>query len=162
MLVCGVVCTTVTAAAATRRQADSWSYYHFDGHGFIAGPTSDGSAFVAVRDRMLPVAVTSTGNIEAVVMPPGKGAIAGICYIQSSGGKLASGYGYAPYPRIPVRIFSGDKPVAAVETDEHGFFVATLVAGRYTVSCGIATDEVKLEKDTTVLVPLRGGKRMVD
>lgn len=161
ILACVVVFATVTAAA-TKRQAGEWNYYHFDGQGFTAGPSTDGSPFVAVRNRKLPVIVTSTEKIESAPMPPGKGVIAGICYMQSSGGKLVSRSEYAPYARMPVRILSGGEVVATVETDDHGYFMAALAAGRYSVNCGIAADEVMLEKETTILVPLRGSKRMVD
>lgn len=148
--------------AASKRQADHWVYYHFDGKSFAAGPAVAGNAFLAVRKGIRPVVLTGTVKNEVVALPKGTGAVAGICYLQSSGGKLAPGTAYIPYPRVPVRISSGDTIVATTESDDKGYFTAVLEAGRYTISAGPARTEVTVEKDNTVLVPLRAGKRMVD
>lgn len=157
-----VIMASSIAMAASKRQADHWVYYHFDGKGFVAGPAVAGSSFLAVRNGMRPVVLAETTNIEATALPKGKGALAGICYMQSSGGKLAPEPAYIPYPRMPVRISSGDTIVATTESDDQGYFTAVLEAGRYTISAGPARTEVTVEKDNTVLVPLRAGKRMVD
>jgi len=157
-----VIMASSIALAASKRQADHWVYYHFDGKGFVAGPAVAGSTFLAVRNGMRPVVLADTTRAEAAALPKGKGAVAGICYVQSSGGKLAPGSTYVPYPRMPVRISSGDTIVATTESDDQGYFTAVLDAGRYTVSAGAARFEITVEKDNTVLVPLRAGKRMVD
>lgn len=164
ILLAGLALTLMSSAAlaVAKWQGDMWNYYHFDGHAFAAGQSTDGSPFLAVRNGVWPVLLTETAKIEAVALPEGKGALAGICYIQSSGGKLAPGPAYAPYPRMPVQISSGNKILTTLETDDHGYFVAALTAGRYVVSTGAAKVEVTVEKDKTVLVPLRAGKRMVD
>lgn len=155
-----VMCTAVSAAA--RRQGTAWNYYHFDGHGFVAGQPADNSPFLAVRDGAVPVVLTRIAKVEAVALPANKGALAGICYIQSSGGKLAGGRGYAPCPGISLTISSGDKVVTSVVSDENGYFVALLAAGVYRVSCGAFATEAAVENGTTAFVPLRAGKRMVD
>lgn len=157
-----VIVMCVAVSAASKRPGTTWNYYHFDGHIFVAGQPPDGGPFLAVRDRAVPVVLTRDARIEAVALPPDKGAIAGICYIQSSGGKLASSSGYAPCPRTPITISSGNKTVASVLSDEDGYFVAILVAGRYKIGSGAFAAEATLENGTTVLVPLRAGKRMVD
>ena len=151
----------VAATAAGKRQADHWSFYHFDGSRFVAGQPGNGTAFVAVRDGVRPVVLRAPAAINAVELVSGTGAIAGICYIQSSGGKLARGPAYLPCSRMTVQISAGDKVVATTETDEQGYFLATLAAGRYRVSSR-ETIEVTVENGTTLLVPLRAGKRMVD
>lgn len=156
-----VVCMGVTtASAATKRQADTWSYYHFDGSRFVAGQPKDGT-FVALRDGARPVVLAHATTAEAVKLAPGTGAIAGICFIQSSGGKLKPAPPYLPCPRVTVQIFAGDRVVATTETDEQGYFVVTLAPGRYRVSSREDV-EVTVKDDTTTLVPLRAGKRMVD
>jgi hypothetical protein len=162
LAVSAVAVLSSSALAAAKWQGDMWNYYHFDGHGFEAGQVTDGSAFLAVRNGVRPVVLTEAAKIEAVALLDGKGALAGICYIQSSGGKLAAGHGYAPHPRMPVRISSGNKVLVTVETDDQGYFVAVLDAGRYVISSGAVKVEVTVEKDKTVLVPMRTGKRMVD
>jgi hypothetical protein len=161
LLICGAL--PAAASAAGKRPAESWNYYHFNGSAFLAGPSVDGSAFIAVREKVQPVVMTSPSTqIEQAVLPEGTGVIAGICYLQSSGGKLGGGSGFKPYPRIPLLISSGGKQLVTVETDDHGYFVVVLPAGKYTVGSGPFTSEISVERGITTLVPLRAGKRMVD
>lgn len=156
VVMCGAV------SAFSQRPDTAWNYYHFDGSGFIAGRPADQSPFLAVRDGVLPVVLTRMAKVEAVALPPDKGALAGICYIQRSGGKLAGGHAYTPCPRTPLTIFIGDTPVTTVQSDENGYFVVILPAGSYRIGGGVFAAEATAEKGTTVLVPLRAGKRMVD
>lgn len=161
IIVCAVMCTTTLAGA--KRPADVWGYYHFDGTAFQTGPSVDGSAFIAVREQVQPVVLLNrSSNIEPVALPENAGVIAGICYFQSSGGKLGSSAGYVPCPRVPLLISSGGKPFVTVQTDEHGYFVAVLAAGRYTIGSEPFTAEISVDSGITSLVPLRAGKRMVD
>jgi hypothetical protein len=161
VMVCAVVFTT--AVAASKRPADVWVYYHFDGVSFKAGPPVDGSAFIAVRERLQPVVLQlQTRNIQSIALPEGAGAIAGICYIQSSGGKLGDAKGYVPRPLANLQISSPDTSPVVVQTDEHGYFVTVLPAGKYTIVSGPFTDEISVQRGSTTLVPLRAGKRMVD
>jgi hypothetical protein len=49
-----------------------------------------------------------------------------------------------------------------VLSDANGYFVALLAAGSYMIGSGAFAAEATVENGTTVLVPLRAGKRMVD
>ncbi len=158
-LLAGAMC--VTALAAANLPNSHWNYFHFDGRGFIAGQSTGGMPFVAVRDGVRPVVLTPGAKIEAVDLAAGTGAIVGICYIQSSGGKLKPGVPYLPCTRMPVQFFSGDKLMAATETDDQGYFQAVLATGRYRVRSKEEI-EVTVGNGVTTLVPLRAGKRMVD
>jgi hypothetical protein len=160
LLAVTVMC--VSLSAASKRPAVVWNFYHFDGHGFVAGQPPDGGPFLAVRDRAVPLVLTRAVRTEAVALPANKGALAGICYFQNSGGKLAGGSGYAPCPRTPITISSGNTVVTNVLSDENGYFVALLAAGSYMIGSGAFAAKATVENDTTVLVPLRAGKRMVD
>jgi len=151
----------LTASAAARRPAGQWAYFHFDGRSFSAGQPEKGTPFVAVRDGVLPQVLTRSVDSEAVQLPSGSGAVAGICYVSASGGKLKPGPGYLPVSGLQVRISSGGKVLATVLSDDHGYFVAELPAGSYRVSARESV-EVKVEQGNTTLVPLRVGKRMVD
>ncbi|MBK5274721.1 MAG: hypothetical protein JJE30_06685 [Desulfuromonadales bacterium] len=156
------LCTALSAAS--KRPTSAWNFYHFDGQTFVAGPPVGEGAFLAVRDQTVPVLLTlkETGP-DAVPLPKGTGAIAGICYIQTAGGKLATGSGYLPCPRIPITISSSSgRPVATVQTDENGYFQAVLAAGVYRVGTAPQARDVTVEVAKTTLVPLRTGKRMVD
>ncbi|HEY5522953.1 MAG TPA: hypothetical protein VIK21_07145 [Desulfuromonadaceae bacterium] len=160
-LLCAAV--PVMVSAAGNRPTDVWNYYHFDGIAFIPGPPADGSAFVAVREKARPVVLsTPTSQIEQTALPKGEGAIAGICYLQSSGGKLGSSSGFKPYPRVPLLISTGGKDFVTVQTDDYGYFVVVLPAGSYTVGSGQFTVEITVERGITTFAPLRAGKRMVD
>jgi hypothetical protein len=149
--------------AASKRPAEAWNYYHFDGSAFIPGPAVDGTAFVAVRERVRPVVLTvDAQDPDQVILPDGSGAIAGTCYLHSSGGKLGTGRGFKLYPRVPLLISTAGKHFVTVQTDDNGYFVVVLPAGTYAVSSGPFSAEISVEKGITTLVPLRAGKRMVD
>lgn len=154
---------STSASAAGKHPADAWNYYHFDGSAFIPGPAADGSAFVAVQEKVQPVVLTvQKAELEQTALPDGSGVIAGICYLQSSGGKLGNSSGFKPYPRVPLMISSAGKQFVTVQTDDHGYFVVVLPAGTYSVASGPFTAEVTVERGITTLVPLRAGKRMAD
>ena len=155
-----VALTCLTAHAFAKRPVELWSFFYYDGNAFVAGKPAPLSPFVAVRDGFIPVVETRVERIQAVKLPEGTGALAGICYVQSYGGKLKPAGGYHPVPMLAVPITAGEKPIATPETDGNGFFVATLPAGTYRV--GNQGVEVKIESGTTRLLPLRVGKRMVD
>src|ERR1700681_3556035 len=92
-----LICAALPAAASAvgNRPVDVWRYYHFDGIAFTPGPSTDGSAFVAVREKVRPVVLTTqTSPTEQTRLPNGEGVLAGICYLQSSGGKLVAGSGF--------------------------------------------------------------------
>ena len=153
----------VSASATGNRPVGVWNYYHFDGISFIPGPAIGGSAFVAVREKVRPVVLTApSADIEQTALPDEAGVIAGICYLQSSGGKLGGGSGFVPYPRVPLLISSGGKQYVTVQTDDHGYFVVVLPAGTYSIGSEPFTAEIAVERGITTLVPLRAGKRMVD
>ena len=68
-----------SASAFDKRPAGAWNYYHFDGISFTSGPALDGSAFVAVREKVRPVVLTAqSSQIEQIPLPEGAGVIAGI------------------------------------------------------------------------------------
>lgn len=165
LLLTALACTVVatTALAGAKRPVEQWSYYHFDGNGFKSGPALADRPFVAVREGVRPVLLTGQASkIEEIDLPEGAGAISGICYIQSSGGKLGSGGGYEACPRTPLDISFGGKPLVTVQTDDQGYFVVVLAAGTYRIGDGPLAAEIPVERGITSLVPLRAGKRMVD
>lgn len=157
-----VIAICAAAYASAGRQNGSWNYYHFDGSGFVAGQPADGTPFLAVRDHVLPVVMSLPVKVEAVALPEGTGALAGICYIQSVGGKMAEVRSHLPCPGAALEIHSRSTLVLRVTTDDSGYFVALLPPGSYRVSSGAFAAEVTVERGTTTLVPLRAGKRMVD
>lgn len=152
----------LAAQAASRRPPGAMVYYHFNGQEFIAGPPAVGGTYLAVGQNLRPLLLSGSAQPETIVLAPGQGAIAGICYLQSSGGKLAGAAGYSPLPRVPLRIFSAKSGESTTTTDQEGYFVAVLDAGIYRIGSPPLTVEVRVEDGQTTLVPLRAGKRMVD
>jgi len=153
---------SVAASAASRRPDATWSYYHFDGSNLVNGPRPASGSFLAVLDRLVPVILTGAAGIEATPLPQDKGAVAGICYIRTAGGKLVSSKGFSPYPGLELTISSGAKAMLRTRTDESGFFAAVLPAGEYRINSGAFTVEARVEVGKTTLVALQTGKRMVD
>jgi len=155
-----VICVAVSAAS--KRPGAIRSFYHFDGSRLVNGPPPANGSYLAVQDRAVPVILTGPAGIEATVLPPGIGALAGICFIRTAGGKLASNSGFSPCPDLPLALSSGGKVVLRTRTDKSGFFVAVLPAGVYRMVSGAFTVETQVESGKTTLVALQAGKRMVD
>lgn len=156
-----VAFTALTVHAFAKRPSELWSFFHFDGQRFATGKSGEPLApFVAVRAGVRPVVETREERIREAALPEGNGAIAGICFVQSYGGKSRPAAGYHPVPLLAVPITTGETQVTTVETDNNGYFVAVLPRGTYRV--GAEGVEVKVEGGATKLVPLRVGKRMVD
>jgi hypothetical protein len=149
-------------SAFSKRPDTTWNYYRFDSQGFISGPSTDGTPYLAVRDGVVPVVLKRPTKIEATALPTEKGAIAGICYVQSSGGKLAGKPGYLPSSGVSVDFLAGNNVVSSTQTDKSGYFVAVLPEGVYRISCGIFMTESKVEMGKTTFSAVRAGKRMVD
>lgn len=144
------------------RPAQQWGFFHFKSGAFVAGKPAEGLPFVAVRDGVRPVPVTRGEKLDAVKLPQGSGAVAGICYLQGSGGKLSSGAVYRPVPRMAVAAFDQENTmVAGTETDPEGYFTLVLPAGRYRIVAG-ESKNVEVEQGKTLLIPMRTGKRLAD
>jgi hypothetical protein len=154
-----VIC--LTAGAASKRPGSQWDFFHFDGHAFVAGRPADGGRAIAVSDGRQPVLWKPGGELKSVPLAPGTGALAGICYIQSAGGKLGGGPNYLPGAHLEVQVSREGQVVMTIQTDEEGYFQVALAPGRYQVGTKRLID-VTVEQGTTKLVPLRVGKRMVD
>lgn len=161
LFLCSLLPGQVTAAS--KRPVGAWTLYHFDGTAFVSGPATDGQPFIAIREKLRPVVLTTmSATIEQTILPDDSGVIAGICYLQSSGGKLGGGSGFKPYARVPLQISSGGKDFVTIETDDQGYFVVVLPAGTYSVGNGPFAADITVDRGVTTLVPLRAGKRMVD
>lgn len=161
LVLLGTACSW--SIAGSRRPPETWSYYHFDGTAFQSGPGTGETPFVALKERMRPVVLTSSGTpVDSVPLPDDSGVIAGVCYYQSSGGKLAPGSGYVPCQRAALLVSSEGKQFVTVQTDDQGYFVAVLPVGHYRIGSGLMSDEIPVNAGITTLVPLRAGKRMVD
>ena len=140
------------------RSAHPW---RFNGREFVPG-AGDGSMVVMVRDGYLPVVRTVDDSAPSVAVPEGLGAIAGICYIQVSGGKLSSQGGEIPAAGCTLEIVHASGVAWHATTDQNGFFSLSLPAGPYVVRGSGSSIKITVTEGRTALVALRTGKRMVD
>ena len=138
---------------------DSRTYY-FDGSQFREGGLPD-QLTIATKIGQYPKLLGADGSRQTSPLPDGTGALAGLCFIQQSGGKLGGRPSFLPRPDLPVTV-RGAGTTKETRCDERGFFSLALPPGRYDVSSGADTRNVTIEQDKTTLTPLRGGKRMVD
>lgn len=154
-----------TVAAAGKRPASVWNYYHFDGTSIVPGSGDASDAYLAVKESALPVIITnkSITTIKQVPISAGFGAVAGICYIQSSGGKLAGKkLGFKPSSNLTLTVSNSGRITATIQTDKNGYFVRELPVGKYAINDGRFEHEVTVESGKTSIMALRNGKRMVD
>lgn len=133
---------------------------HFDGSAFQEGSVA-GQPAITSRIGHYPQLLHEGSSKEVRALPPGTGALAGICYIQQSGGKLGSHPTFLPRSDMPVTV-RGAGVEKETRCDGNGFFSLALPPGRYEVRSGADARNVTVELDKTTLIPLRGGKRMVD
>ncbi|QWV94935.1 carboxypeptidase-like regulatory domain-containing protein [Geomonas oryzisoli] len=153
--------TCLTAHAFAKKPIELWSFFYFNGTAFVAGRPEPLSPFVAVRDGFVPVVETREERIKEVKLHEGTGALVGICYVQSYGGKLKPARGFHPVPMQEIAITAADGQSAIpVQTDGNGYFVSELPAGSYRV--GNQQVEVRVDNGKTNFIPVRVGKRMVD
>ena len=150
----------VSAMGWFPRETEGWQRQVFDGSEFRTGP-SDGGFSVWVRSGYLPSGGGGGAPADGQRLPPGFGAVAGYCFVQQAGGKLAGKESRHPQAGVAVRIV-GDGLTREATTDEGGYFAAVLPPGSYELQGRAGTARVEVESGRTVLVGLRAGKRMVD
>lgn len=139
-----------------------WKAYTFDGTNF--SPSSGTIApTIWLRSGQLPtLAKPEQTRAASGSLPPGTGAVAGICYRQSSGGKTAGQTSFAPYPDEQIIIKNSAARTSLSRTDTNGYFTERLPAGSYELFCRGVRAEFRITQGETTLVPIRGGKRMAD
>lgn len=137
--------------------APDWQGFRFDGTAFVK---DSGSGAVLVSDGYLPVPASAQAPREDK-LPEGTGAVALLCFQQSSGGKLRAQPGMAPMAGVAVTI-SGNSLNLAARTDASGYLILALPPGSYEFRLLGFSKNVAVEHGKTALVAIRGGKRMVD
>jgi hypothetical protein len=152
----GVLCTATGLASAGT--ANGWQSFGFDGNAFQKGIA--GGA-IQVKDGYLPISTPGEAP-RADQLPSGTGALAVLCYSQSSGGKLSSQHPpMAPMAGIAITVHTKSLTIAG-RTDANGYLILALPPGSYEVQLIGSTKKVTVEVAKTALVAMRGGKRMVD
>lgn len=155
----GIIPLTLSCASCT---ASPWRPYTFNGNDFQpAVPVTDQTLWL--RNGYLP-RLDDPGRLAADTgrLPPGTGAVAGICYLQTSGGKVEGKSSVTPYPDEQITIKSKKEGISVIRTDDAGYFIELLPPGDYQFICRGAGKQVTVKKGKTTLIQLRGGKRMAD
>jgi hypothetical protein len=135
-------------------------YFFFDGASFAEG-RREGVPSVIVRDGYYPEVVSGKAGDRLRRLPDGEGGVAGFCFAQVAGGKLGQAEGPIPLGGRDVTI-TGKGRKTTVRTDEMGFFVTALPEGRYEVELLGFSKTIDVKNGKSVVVTLRGGKRLVD
>jgi hypothetical protein len=139
-----------------------WKAYTFDGTNFSPSTESFSRAIWLLSGHFPSTTEPTTGAARLERLPPGTGAVAGICYLQTSGGKIFGQNSFSPYPNEQITFKSKAAGVSVTRTDKKGYFAETLSAGDYELFCrGVRTD-FTINQGETTLVPMRCGKRMAD
>lgn len=155
-----VVLTVVLLVALCQTALCSWNSAVFNGQEFL-GAKQGGYPLIRHRSGFLPFVDYSGNRPNEAKLADGSGAIAGICYIQSSGGKAHALSGFIPMAGEPVELHSG-KTVLTIRSDAAGYFLLAVPEGSYEIKVRGISRKISVEKGKTVFVPMRGGKRMVD
>jgi len=152
----------VFSLSSCAQTASTWQPYTFNGSAFQQGEIN-GKASLWLRDGFIPrTEKPLAGAFDIGSLPPKSGAVAGICYLQTSGGKLADQSGYTPYADEQIIIRSARDGIFVTRTDSNGIFTETLYPGEYEFSCRGAGNPAVVKEGKTTLIRIRGGKRMAD
>ncbi len=110
--------------------ASIWAPYVFDGINLSPADNTSSNA-IWVQNGYLPTTSKPTSNsLSSVRLPPGTGAVAGICYVQISGGKISRHNSFTPFPDELITFKSKAGETATAKTDKNGYFTEYLTAGR--------------------------------
>lgn len=152
---------TITTACAGGNSS-LWRPYTFDGTSFAPSTAADAKS-IWLRSGQFPmISAKDPGSALSDRLPPGTGAVAGICYRQTAGGKLSGQNSFAPYPDEQITLRSKTDGVFVTRTDKNGYFTEYLAAGSYELFCRGSRIEIMIKQEETTLAPIRGGKRMAD
>jgi len=153
---------SLSSCTLSAQTASAWHPYTFNGTEFHPGELT-GRPSLWLRDGFTPrTDKPVAGALDLGRLPPKSGAVAGICYLQTSGGKLTDQSGFTPYPDEQIIIRSARDGIFVTRTDNNGIFIETLYPGEYELSCRGAGSPVVVKEGKTTLVRIRGGKRMAD
>lgn len=139
-----------------------WERYSFNGRVFQHGGTYN-SPSIWLRNGFTPsVEEPRDPSVNISKLPPVSGAVAGICYLQSSGGKFADHSKAKPLSAEQITIRNLEFGTSIIRSNNRGFFVKALRPGSYQLFCRGAGVEVMVKEGQTTLIPIKGAKRMTD
>lgn len=149
-------------ASCTSTHSGNWQPYTFNGKNF--SPAFEGvTGAVWIREGNYPIIADEAPDRATIdPLPKDTGAVAGICYLQTTGGKIADHNTFTPYPDERITFKSSVDGVSVARTDKNGYFLEYLLIGDYEVFCRGVKSEFRIRRGETTFIPIRGGKRMAD
>jgi hypothetical protein len=139
-----------------------WQPYTFNGVEFV-NQKIEGLPSIWVRDGFSPrTEEPEKAAVDTGKLPPGSGAVSGVCYIHSSGGKIADKSGFELLPDEQITIRNSRDGASVIRSDAAGLFTEELSPDPYQLFCRGAKVQVVVREGKTVLTVIRGGKRMAD
>ena len=149
----------VTCAWGEEGGPSGWRRFAFNGKDFQAVSPSN-KLSVHLKNGYLPDIVPGGRFPREDALPEGTGGIAGICYIETVGGKNKRGE-FIPLSGAVIELSRGDWQMAA-RADAQGYFVLALPPGEYELKLFGFSGSFRVETGKNVLVAVRGGKRAAD
>ena len=139
--------------------SSGWRRFAFNGRDFQA-ISQPKKISVHLKNGYLPDIVPAGKFPHEDTLPEGTGGVAGICYIETVGGKNKRGE-YAPLSGAVIELSRGDWRMAA-RADAQGYFVLALPPGEYELKLFGFSGRFRVETGKNALVAVRGGKRVAE
>jgi len=139
-----------------------WKPYIFDGVNFSPTDNNNSNAIWTRSGHFPTTSAPTPDSAHSDKLPPGTGAVAGICYLQTTGGRISERNLFTPYINEQITLRNKTDGTFVTRTDSSGYFVEFLNPGEYELFCRGVRTEFRIKQGETTLVPIRGGKRMAD
>ncbi|RII26623.1 MAG: hypothetical protein CXR31_09405 [Geobacter sp.] len=136
-----------------------WRRFAFNGRDFQE-TSSPKKLSIHLKNGYLPDIVPAGKFPREDTLPEGTGGVAGICYIETVGGKNKRG-DYTPLSGAVIELSKGDWRMAA-RADAQGYFVLALPPGEYELKLFGFSGRFRVERGKNALVAVRGGKRAAE
>lgn len=136
--------------------AGRWQSYAFDGNEFNK---SNDTSSIRVKPGFLPQLEDQSAITR---LAKGNGAVAGLCYMRVSGGKLTKQRTIAPLPDTEIKAIKDGKVIATATSNRNGFYTMELASGDYELDCRGIRLKLNIKSGETSLLSIMGGKRLVD
>ena len=142
--------------------AAQWTAHRFDGRSFQPDQKKTAETLWLKSGYLPHLGETVPDAVGSQKLAKGAGAVAGLCFLQTSGGKLANANSSTPYPDEQITMKLPGEGVYVTRTDAAGYFIDSLYPGEYEFQCRGFKVTGTVRAGETTLIPIRGGKRMAD
>lgn len=149
----------VTCCWGEESASPGWRRFAFNGRDFQE-TSQPKKISVQLKNGYLPDIVSVGAVSREDALPEGTGGVAGICYIETVGGKKKRG-AYIPLAGAVVELSKGAWRMAA-RADAQGYFVLALPPGEYELKLFGFSGRFRVEAGKNALVAVRGGRQAAE